>query len=138
MNNKNLPRKYRGSINTAKAIKLYNKGVSLNDIALALNCDKANLHKHLKERGITFVRASTFTDTLSVQLKGLVYNLLNSTTTNDIKGMSVRDRVVSMGIAIDKYRLINDQSTSNVAFRDVTRQLVEDIKRLKVETRVND
>lgn len=66
----------------------------------------------------------------SVKLSTLIHSILDSITPDDIARAPMYQRVTSAAILIDKRRLIDGESTANIAHADLMTTLADDRARL--------
>lgn len=66
----------------------------------------------------------------SVKLSSLIHSILDSITPDDIARAPMYQRVTSAAILIDKRRLIDGESTANIAHADLMTTLADDRARL--------
>jgi len=90
-------------------------GMSNREIADKVGCDRRTVGAVLAKYGINKDELEEYRDNQADILLGIQKNISVSITEADIKSASFRDRMVGMGIAIDKYRLITGQSTANIS-----------------------
>lgn len=101
-------------IDIQKALELRSKGLTEPEIAELFNCTKQAVNKALKPYAGLFDDGIEAFKKHRADLLALGQReLLLSVDPDDIKKMSVKDRVVAMGILYDKERLERGQSTSN-------------------------
>ena len=103
-------------INVPKAIEQKLKGMSYQEIAESQHTCKsavfAAISPILKQFSDPDVVKQYRADTAAI-LDGLAANTVASITNEDFSKASLQQKVVSVGILIDKSRLIQGQSTSN-------------------------
>ena len=66
-------------------------------------------------QGDTQLEVSVLRENLADSFEGLAHRLVDSITDEDIQKINAYQRTLSAGIAIDKCRLLREQSTTNVA-----------------------
>lgn len=103
------------SLSLEEMVDLKGKGLSLAQIGKMAGISKQAVSQRLKTSGLDPTEIGQFTKDRSLILKGKQRLVLSAITPEKVKTMSVRDAAVAAGILIDKQRLIDGESTANVA-----------------------
>jgi hypothetical protein len=126
--NKNIP--------LQQLLELRAKGLSFNDIAKIVGCNKSNVHNRLKEYKEELEQLDSFKDNRADYFAITQAKLLNSIDESDIKRMAPASRITGAAILYDKERLERGKSTANVSYADMCRdaaQLEAEIAQLRQE-----
>lgn len=105
------------------------KGLSMPDIAKLLGCSTVNIYNRLDRYEDYVAGLDSYRKNKSVILDLKQSMLLDNVNPESIKGMSVRDSVVSFGILYDKQALHEGRATSIVNYSDIS----NDISKLEAE-----
>jgi hypothetical protein len=87
-------------------------GKTVYAVAQALGRDSKTVKKYAKKAAGTIAEIQ---EELSLKFATLANEVLDRVTLADIEKASLRDKVVSSGILLDKHRLINNQSIMNTS-----------------------
>ena len=134
-------------INIKDILKYLQKGLSYRQISDIVECSPQLVHKIFK-KACPDKSLKEYRDNKDSVLEELQADILYSVEDTDIKGSSMKDRIVSMGILEDKIRLIRGESTQNVninqQIKDIDKvdaeitRLEEELQLLKAEVGDND
>jgi hypothetical protein len=92
------------------------KGLSYTDIAKLAGCSRDNVYQRFKATGYDHGRLKAFKDVRTDLLAWKQRELLLSLDDADIKRMQPRDKVVALGILVDKEQLLLGKPTSITGF----------------------
>ena len=104
-----------GKVDIREALRLKCKGLSYAKVAEELGVSAGAVHKRIQALIPDKNAIEGYKEKKADILADLQLRLLENIDPELIKKSSVRDRVVSAGILIDKERLERGQSTSNMA-----------------------
>jgi predicted transcriptional regulator len=123
---------------TEEMLAMKQKGFSLSEIGRLVGLTKQGVSQRLKKRTGEAEAIMTFRENEQDILAGKRKLLLDSLTKEDIvRTKSIRDRMVAYGIAVDKSRLLADQSTANIGVSIRWVDLVSDSHRGKTRPEVD-
>jgi hypothetical protein len=88
---------------------------SHREIADKVQCSKTTVVEVLAKYGINQQELEEYRENQADILLGIQRKISVNVTEDEIKAASLRDKMVGLGIAIDKHRLITGASTSNMA-----------------------
>lgn len=110
-------------------LKLNNPNLSMSQAAAILGCSKTNLNARLGRAGMSWAALTPTLDRYKSRRADLLAHkgmtLLSTLTEDKQKEMSGLQLVTAFGILYDKERLERGQSTTNVAYQDLTQSLAE-------------
>ena len=89
--------------------------MSVREIAETAGVAKSTAQQYLAKLGINKTELSLYQEAQPDVLLDLAKRIGESIDDECIQKASLKDRIVSTGIVIDKFRLITGQSTSNIA-----------------------
>lgn len=104
----------------SKLIEYRNKDLSYQDIADLVGCSKPNVYARLKQYDGEIKSLKSYKENRADVLAVVGSKMLNSLTSNDIEKASAYQRVGMFALLYDKERLERGQSTSNIAYANMT------------------
>ena len=113
------------TIPIGKLIELRNKGLSYNEIAIIVGCSKTNAFERLAEYSNDIDNLKSFKENKADILAVQQSRLLNNLTMEDIKKSSAYQKVGMFSVLHNQERLERGESTSNIAYADLTGKLDE-------------
>ncbi|MGR3218425.1 MAG: helix-turn-helix domain-containing protein [Candidatus Anammoxibacter sp.] len=113
-------------ISTAKMIELSEKGVSYSDVARILGCSKQTVSARLKKIDYTPQSIKDYRENEANMLSLVRSRIVLSLDADTIQKANLLQRTTSLGILLDKERLITGQSTGNIAVKHVFESIIED------------
>lgn len=129
------------NIPIAKIIEYRNKKLSYDEIAKLLGCTAANICTRLKPFRPSLENIESIKHNRADTLAVVSDTILNSLSHEDIQKSSAYQRVGMYGVLYDKERLERGQSSSNIAYMDMSRDqrdLDREIQALEAEIGTND
>ena len=111
------------------------KGMSIQQAADHLECSKQNISNRLKAIGIKPGGIKQFKENRAELLAYYQLQLLQSLTPDEIKKIPPGSRATTFGILYDKERLERGESTQNIAYADMSKDL-ETIRAKRAALRV--
>lgn len=124
-------------LNPVEILELHEKGLTKSQIAKVKGCSVSAVKYHLRDIHTKFCGLDKFKAVQSDLLRMLVKDMVFSLTTGKVKEMGGRDLVVSIGILIDKIRLLEGETTQNIGFKGIMLQVTDNLDKMKhIETRI--
>ena len=119
----NLPQ-HQHKFDRTKALKLRIQGLSYENIGTLLGVSAQSVAKALKKMGGDQMEdRAAFQAHKAEVLETLQYRVVTSIKDTDIEKMSVKDRMLGIGILHDKIRLERNQSTANHSVQVLSRAI---------------
>ena len=125
----------------SKIIELRNKGLSYTDIGSLLGCTRENICQRLKPYRSEVDNLKSFKDNKADILAVHQSRLLNNLTDEDIKKSSGYQKVGMFSVLHNQERLERGESTQNIAYADLTKNMTElqaKRKALEIELGIED
>jgi len=109
----------------SRLIELRNKGLTYQEIATIVGRTKQTVHERLQDHIREIDNLKSFKDTKADFLAIQQARILNNLTTEDIKKSSAYQKVGMFSVLHNQERLERGESTSNIAYADLTGKLGE-------------
>ena len=113
------------TIPIGKLIELRNKGLSHSEIGKIVGCSKQNISERLQPCIKDIDNLKSFKENKADILAIHQSRLLNNLTTEDIKKSSGYQKVGMFSVLHNQERLERGESTSNIAYADMTKNMAE-------------
>ena len=129
------------TIPIGKIIELRNKGLSHNEISKIIGCSKANVTERLQPYVNDIDNLKSFKENKADILAIQQSRLLNNLSMEDIKKSSGYQKVGMFSVLHNQERLERGESTSNIAYADLTKNMTElqaKRKALEIELGIED
>ena len=107
-------------INLAAILDYYAKGLKPTEIARLLNCNHANIHRRLARAAAELSEAKDYREHRADYFSVLQLRALKQVTSSALKKQSAAQNATIAAILYDKERLERGQSTSNIAYADLS------------------
>jgi AraC-like DNA-binding protein len=139
----NFPSSRNKDIPLELLVMYADKGLSLGEIGQLCGCSESNVCRRLQASGYTLQRDHAWQKHAAALMRLRQSEILNSVKPSDIKAASLRDRIVALGILVDKEMDITQGRVSGPQISVVQQQAVlsgqnmaqadEEIARLEAE-----
>jgi len=113
----------KGKINVQKAIDLRLKGLSYREIAAYFGVKHSSVYAKIRHLLPDNIDVQAYKNNRADVFAGKQAELLNALTSKKQKDMSGLQAVTALGILYDKERLERGQSTSNIAYKDMSNDI---------------
>jgi hypothetical protein len=107
---------YHKDIPIGALIDYHEKGLSTRQIAKLVGCSNSNVYDRLIRSGYNLAHQKAFNDNKPKVLSFIHEKIVNNITDEEIKKTSFRDKVVALGILVDKEQLLLGKPTSITSF----------------------
>ena len=125
----------------SRLIELRNKGLTYQEIATIVGRTKQTVHERLQDHIHEIDNLKSFKENKADVLAVQQARILNNLTTEDIKKSSGYQKVGMFSVLHNQERLERGESTSNIAYADLTKNMTElqaKRKALEIELGIED